>query len=68
MEGTVTGVERSASEGVWVSGGGIEFPSEYLLNGAKKDLSEKYKSQENGKEKTELPMSCCLLFSIILLR
>ena len=31
-------------------------------------LSEKYKSQENGKEKTELPMSCCLLFSITLLR
>ena len=68
LEGTVTGVERSAPEGVWVPGGGIEFPSEYVLNGAKKDLSEKYKSQENGKEKTELPMSCCLLFSIILLR
>ena len=68
MEGTVTGVERSAPEGVWVPGGGIEFPSEYILDSAKKDLSEKFKSQENGKEKTELPMSCCLLFSIILLR
>ena len=26
MEGTVTGVARSASKGVWVPGGGIEFP------------------------------------------
>ena len=31
MEGTVTGVTRSASEGVWVPGGGIEIPCEYVL-------------------------------------
>ena len=37
MEGTVTGVARSAPEGVWVRGGGIELPCEYVLYGAKKD-------------------------------
>ena len=37
MEGTVTGVARSAPEGVWVPGGGIECPCEYVLYGAKKD-------------------------------
>ena len=42
MEGTVTGVARSAPEGVWVPGGGIgvpgggiEFPCEYVLYGTK---------------------------------
>ena len=60
MEGILTGVAGSAPEGVWVPGGGIEFPCEYVLHGAKKyreiisKLSEKYKSQENGKEKSEL--------------
>ena len=33
MEGTVTGVARSAPEGVWVPGGGIEVPCEYVLYG-----------------------------------
>ena len=37
MEGTLTGVARSAPEGGWVPGGGIEFPCEYVLYGAKKD-------------------------------
>ena len=27
--------------------------------------SKKYKSQEKGKEKTELPMSCSLLFILV---
>ena len=36
MKGTVTGVARSAPEGVWVPGGGIELPCEYVLYGAKK--------------------------------
>ena len=31
MEGTVTGVTRSACEGVWVPSGGIEIPYEYVL-------------------------------------
>ena len=35
-EGILTGVAGSAPEGVWVPGGGIEFPCEYLLYGAKK--------------------------------
>ena len=35
MEGTVTGVARSAREGVWVPGGGIEIPCEYVLYGVK---------------------------------
>ena len=29
MEGTITGVSRSALEGVWVSGEGIVIPCEY---------------------------------------
>ena len=56
-EGILTGVAGSAPEGVWVPGGGIEFPCEYVLYGAKKyreiKLFEKYEGQENGKEKTE---------------
>ena len=36
MEGILTGVAGSAPEGVWVPGGGIEFPCEYVLYGAKK--------------------------------
>ena len=35
-EGILTGVAGSAPEGVWVPGGGIEFPCEYVLYGAKK--------------------------------
>ena len=35
MEGTVTGVARSAREGVWAPGGGIEIPCEYVLYGVK---------------------------------
>ena len=46
MEGTVTGVERSAPEGVWVPGRGIEFPSEYILNGAR---STKVKKTEKRR-------------------
>ena len=30
MEGILTGVAGSAPEGVWVPGGGIEFPCEYV--------------------------------------
>ena len=38
MEGTLTGVARSALERVWVSGRGIEFPCEYVCTvHAKKD-------------------------------
>ena len=33
MEGTVTGVARSAPEGFWVPGRGIEVPCEYVLYG-----------------------------------
>ena len=35
MEGTVTGVARSAREGVCVPGGGIEIPCGYVLYGVK---------------------------------
>ena len=35
-EGILTGVAGSAPEGVRVPGGGIEFPSEYVLYCAKK--------------------------------
>ena len=67
MGGILTGVAGSAPEGVWVPGGGIEFPCEYVLYGAKKDREivwqtlQKYKSQENGKEKTELRTYALLL-------
>ena len=57
MEGTVTGVARSAPEGVWVPGGGIEFPCEYVLYSAKKDrkgvrktLREVQKSRKRKRE------------------
>ena len=39
ITGTITGPPRSALEGVWVVGGGIELPCEYVLHGAKKDRS-----------------------------
>ena len=35
----ITGPPRSAPEGVWAVGGGIELPCEYALHGAKKDRS-----------------------------
>ena len=57
MEGTVTGVARSAPEGVWVPGGGIEFPCEYVPYSAKKDrkgirktLREVQKSRKRKRE------------------
>ena len=37
MEGILTDVPGSAPEGVWIPGGGIEFPCEYVLYGAKND-------------------------------
>ena len=69
MEGILTGVAGSAPEGIWVPGRGIEFPYEYVLYGAKKyreivrQTLRKVKSQENGKEKTEL-RTYVLLFTV----
>ena len=67
MEGILTGVAGSAPEGVWVPGGGIEFPCEYVLYGAKKyrkivrqTLRKVQKSRNRtGKEKTELRTYVC---------
>ena len=39
VTGSITGPPRSAAEGVWGVGGGIELPCEYALHGAKKDSS-----------------------------
>ena len=39
VTGTTTGPPRSAAEGVWAVGGGIEVPCEYALHGTKKDRS-----------------------------
>ena len=39
ITGTVTGPQRSAPDGVWTVGGGIELPCEYVLHGAKKHRS-----------------------------
>ena len=69
MEGTVTSVARSAREGVWVPGGGIEIPCEYVLYGVKKDrekldkCSKTHISRGSESEKTETALCDCLLFS-----
>ena len=39
ITGTITDRPRSAPEGVWAVGGGVELPCEYVLHGAKKDHS-----------------------------
>ena len=39
VTGTTTGPPRSAAEGVWAVGEGVELPCEYALYGAKKDRS-----------------------------
>jgi hypothetical protein len=39
MSGTINGVPRHAPEGIWVRGGGIEIPCEYVLYGVKKARS-----------------------------
>ena len=39
VTGTTTGPPRSAAEGVWAVGGGIELPCEYALHDAKKNCS-----------------------------
>ena len=39
VSGTISGVPRPASEGIWVPGDGIEIPCEYVLYGVKKDHS-----------------------------
>ena len=39
ITGMITGPPRSAPEGVWVVGGGVELPCEYALQGTKKDRS-----------------------------
>ena len=39
ITGTVTGPQRSAPDGIWTVGGGIELPCEYVLHGAKKHRS-----------------------------
>ena len=54
----ITGVARSAPEGVWVPGGGIELPCEYVLYGAQKDRDNVRQTlrelQKSRKEKTEV--------------
>ena len=39
VTGMTTGPPRSAAEGVWPVGGGIELPCEYALHSTKKDRS-----------------------------
>ena len=54
MEGTLTGVAGSAPEGVWVPGGGIEFPCEYVLYSTKKYREIVRKTPKSTKvKKTE---------------
>ena len=68
MEGILTGVARSAPEGIWIPGGGIEFPCEYVLYGAIKDREIVRQTPKSTKfKKTEkrrlnyVPMSYCLV-------
>ena len=68
MEGTVTGVARSAREGIWVPGDGIEIPCEYVLYGVKKTArsytnAPKHRSRGSEGEKTKTALCDCLLFS-----
>ena len=54
MEGTVTGVARSAPEGVWVPGGGIEFTCKYVLYSAKKDCENVRQTLQEVQKKKKL--------------
>ena len=69
MEGTVTGVARSAPEGVWVPGGGIEVPCEYVYTvrcekrprRRKEDSPRSTEIKKTKKRRLKLPMAYCLL-------
>ena len=68
MEGTVTGVARSAPEGVWVIGGSIEFYCEYVLYGVKKDRENVRQTlREVQKSKNRRLNYHVLLSTVILL-
>ena len=61
-------IARSAREGVWVPGGGIKFPCEYVLYGAKKrprrckeDSPRSTEIKKTKKRRLKLPMAYCLL-------
>ena len=61
MEGTVTGVARSAREGVWVPGGGIEIPCEYCTvwkrpREVRQMLRNTQKSRKRRREDWNCPM------------
>ena len=66
MEGTVTGVARSAREGVWVPGGGIEIPCEYVLYGVKNTAEKLDKTHRSRGSEGEIALCDCLLFSNII--
>ena len=72
MEGTVTGVARSAREGVWVLGGGIEIPCEYVLYGVKKDCEKldkinapKHTEVEEAKAR-RLKLPCVTVYFLVI--
>ena len=70
MEGILTGVVGSAPEGVWVPGGGIEFPCEYVLYGAKKyrkivrQTPKSTKVKKTGKRRLNYIPTYVLLFTV----
>ena len=63
ITGTITGPPRSAPEGVWAVGGGIELPCEYALHGAKEDRSSVRtalrRSQEERRKSRKRKRSEC---------
>ena len=70
-EGILTGVAGSAPEGVWDPGGGIEFPCEYVLYGAKKyreivnqTLRKVQKSRKRKKRRPNYVPTYVLLFTV----
>ena len=77
VTGTITGPPRSATEGVWAVGGGIELPCEYALHGATKDRSHvrtalrrsqsTVKSRKRKRDfKTKSKVLLCMLYIILL--
>ena len=64
-EGILTGVAGSEPEGVWIPGGGIEFPCKYVLYGAKKyrkivnQTPKSTKVKKTEKKKTEIRIYVC---------
>ena len=66
----MTSVARSAPDGIWVPGGGIEIPCEYVLYGMKKD-HEKVRQMLQNTEVEEakarrLKLPCVTVYFLVI--